>query len=464
MSKQSNAVLINTHIGQSRGKPRLWAEGAALAKAGLKPHQTLKVKFLEESGVVEISKDLTEFDHTIRVSKRTQNGRVKPLLELRHDELAKIFGQDSKVRIVISDGKLTVRLHHIDVKARERMDRLDRKLSAGETLTIGSLFHGGGVMDHAFHKGLENAGVNSYVKVVNELDSRFLSASIQNNSHLWGDDTLFIHSPIETIDMSKACSVDIVLAGVPCTGASLSGRASKKLKFAEQHETSGALFYSFLQFVQFTNPAVIVLENVKQYENTASYTVIQSVLDMLGYDIQDAILKGNEFGALEARERLFMVATTKGMGAFDFSSLEPLREKEKTASEILEVNTDQSLWRTFSYLDEAERKAKAKGNGFKRSYITSESVTTPTIKRTNHKCQSDGVFVQHPTDPTLSRLPTPREHARLKTTPESIIAGLSKTVACEILGQGIIYCVVEALASGIANHCIRRNEILYNAA
>jgi DNA (cytosine-5)-methyltransferase 1 len=452
----TNSVLINTHLGEAKGKPRVWIEGAHITKAGIEPGQILKVRFLAEQGTVEAFPSDDNFDHQVRVSKRTtRSGRVKPLLEIRHDKLLELFGINAKLRVVIRQGKLVIRLHHIDNKTEERVKRLKEKLLKGEPLTVGSLFHGGGTLDFAFHDGMSNSGIRTRTKVVNEIDKDFLSSSVENNQHLFDDETLFIHAPIESIDTSKSCQMDIILAGIPCTGASLSGRAKGKLKFSEAHETAGALFYSFLQFVQSSNAAIVLLENVSQYKSTASYAVIISVLETLGYNVNDAILHGNDYGALEGRKRLYMVATSKGLPELDFNQLvKPAKRYLAAADAFDPLPLDSDAWRTFPYLDDAEVKAKSKGNGFKRSYITHDSVTTPTIKRTNHKCQSDGVFIQHPINPTLSRLPTAKEHARFKTVPESLIEGLSESTACKILGQGIIHNVAMSVAQGIANQCL----------
>ncbi len=451
MSNQT--VLINTKLGVSRRKPRIWVEGHHLRNAGLHPGMTLGVKFA--SGRANLAEDIESPDHAIKVSKRTYRGVEKPLLEVRHDRLAEIFGADAKIRIIARQGRLIIRLHHTTERARARLARLKKRLQAGEKLQVGSLFHGGGTLDHAFHEGLDRSGIQSSVCVVNELESRFLGSSTQNNGHLWEDDTIFLHSPIEDLDLSRACELDVVLAGIPCTGASLSGRASKKLKFAEQHETAGALFFSLLEFVKATNAAMVVMENVPLYQSTASYSVICSVLRSLGYVVNDVILNGNDFGALEGRNRLFMVATTEGLPEIDLTTLLAIREKELNASQVLDpVPLDSDDWREFPYLDKAEQKAAAKGNGFKRNYIDPESSTTNTIKKTNHKCQTDGVFVRHPIDATKSRLPRGLEHARLKTVPESIIQGASEKLACEILGQGIIHAAGVSLAMGIAEQCL----------
>lgn len=229
-----NPVLINTKLTESRGKPRVWIEGAHIARAGIEPGQVLKVRFIEKDRLVEASSTSEDFDFEVRVSKRTtRSGTVRPLLELRHERLVELFGDNATLRVVVREGKIVIRLHHINKRAEERVTRLRDRIQNGEPLTIGSLFHGGGTLDSAFHCGMAEAGIQTVTKVVNEVETSFLSASIENNSHLFNEDTLFIDAPIETIDLRSPGQLDLVLAGVPCTGASLSGRAKGKLKFAK---------------------------------------------------------------------------------------------------------------------------------------------------------------------------------------------------------------------------------------
>ncbi|SOS33008.1 hypothetical protein CFBP6411_01648 [Pseudomonas syringae group genomosp. 3] len=48
---------------------------------------------------------------------------------------------------------------------------------------------------------------------------------------------------------------DLVVAGIPCTGASRAGKAKNKLNSAEQHPSAGSLFIDFLDFVRI-RPAI----------------------------------------------------------------------------------------------------------------------------------------------------------------------------------------------------------------
>ncbi|MNC53354.1 hypothetical protein D3C75_1027560 [compost metagenome] len=50
----------------------------------------------------------------------------------------------------------------------------------------------------------------------------------------------------------------------------------------------------------------------------------------------------------------------------------------------------------------------------------------------------------------VARKFTAKEHARIKTIPESLVDGLSETIAHEILGQSVIFEVVRCLMGHLA--------------
>lgn len=83
--------------------------------------------------------------------------------------------------------------------------------------------------------------------------------------------------------------------------------------------------------------------------------VIKSVLETWGYELEVDILNGNEFGCLENRDRMCVVATTKGMPEFKMDLVKPLKAKPESVSEILEdVPLDADCWKTYQYLADKE--------------------------------------------------------------------------------------------------------------
>ncbi len=442
-------TIINTKLGIHRGKKRLWLEGTKLQREGITPGAKFNLVFRESKMIISVC-DEGQFT----VSRRESNGKVSPIIDVMVSEMAALFEGIDMLRVSIRKGTLIVSAHQYVGKIIERVETLKKKLSSGLALSVCSLFHGGGVLDKAIHSGLAGAGVESFVEVVVEIEKRYLESSLRNNPELWSDKTVVIESPIEWINVSgNTLSADVLIAGIPCTGASRAGKSKNKLAFAELHESAGAYFFYFLNFIVALNPGIVIIENVPEYANTASMAVIRSVLETFGYTLQERILEGNEFGALEKRKRLCVVAITHGLGdafAFDLNGVLPLRKKENCLANVLEpIAPDSNRWKSFDYLADKELRDKAAGKGFARQLLTGAESSCGVIGKSYAKCRSTEPFIVSPCDPTLSRLLTPSEHAKVKAIPLGVIDGLSDTIAHEVLGQSVIYPAFEALGKAL---------------
>lgn len=478
----NNATLINSTVGESKGKPRVWFEGGHVARSGIQSGEVLYVNFSD--GKIEASHNEPEsYDYKFKVSGRTnkKNGVRTPVVDLRHQEID-VVGH-GEIRIAIRGGKVVIR-HFVESefykekykKAQEFLDagntlkiadlfqiknkserceeianRLKNKIHSGLPLDSGEFFCGGGIMQDAIHSGFKRAGVELSTKFVNDIDRKFLGHNAINNCHLWSTDTVFIESPIEKIDFSKSGSVEIICAGIPCLGASLAGRSSLNLRRAEDHSKVGLAFVPLLQAIFELSPAIIQLENVTQYLKTDSMKIITTVLEGLGYNIAVKVLGGDAVGALEKRERMVMVATVSTLNSFDFEDIHFSQTDYQCVGDCLDSNIDEQSdrWKSYDYLKAKEIRDKKKGNNFARTILDQRSTSVPTIKRLNHKAQSDGIFIAHPTNQELSRLPTIEENSRFKTVPLRLINGLSETLGTEILGQGVIWKVFDDLGEAM---------------
>lgn len=440
------ATIINTKLGEHRGKKRVWLEGAKLSREGYNPGTKFEIEPRANHIVLHAHKE-----GRFTVSRRERNGVISPIIDLKADELAQIFDGIEMLRVAIKNGKIIISAHHQQQRVHERLKRLLSKLRSGADLSVCSLFHGGGVLDKALHKGFQSAGIRSKIAVAVELEGRYLDSSLRNNPELWNRHSVAIESPIQSVDLgSTSPQVDIVVGGIPCTGASRAGRSKNKLEFAESHDEAGAMFFNFLQFVKTLNPSIIVIENVPEYQRTASMEVIRSVLASLGYTVQERILDGNEFGALERRKRLCAVAISIGIEGFDLNQAMPLRTKEACLGDILEdVAQDSPRWKSFSYLADKEERDMAAGKGFARQLLTGEDLFCGVIGRDYAKCRSTEPFIINQAQPELSRILTPTEHCRVKAIPLEVINGLSDTVAHQVLGQSIIFPAFEAVGKAL---------------
>ncbi len=380
------------------------------------------------------------------VSRRLRKTHESPVVDITARAIEDVFDGVEQVRVVIKAGLLLITAHLQYAKSSKREARLSARVAALRPLNVCSLFHGGGVLDKALHAGFAKAGLSTVTRIAVELEAAYLDASLRNNPEIWDPDSIVIEGAIESVCLDRQVPVvDLLVAGIPCTGASRAGRTKNKLKHAESHDSAGALFYSALSFIQRLNPAVVILENVPEYENTASMEVIRSVMTNLGYRTEERVMDGSEFGSLEKRKRLCVLGLSKRI-ASSFSLNEvrgtPLVARIETILE--KVPYCSGRWRSFDYLDKKEKRDIQAGKGFRRQLLDGSEYCCGVIGRHYAKCRSTEPFMQHP-DKNLSRLLTPVEHARVKGIPEVVIKDLSDTTAHQILGQSVIFPIFESL-------------------
>ncbi|MGH0003592.1 DNA cytosine methyltransferase [Pseudovibrio ascidiaceicola] len=433
------------------GNRRFWAEGYYLCKEGFTPGMGYNVHVVDDQ--VQLKAD-TLGQYT--VSKRGKEGRLKPIIDLTNNVLAELFEGVERLRVQISKGKIVITAHHQEIKTRKREARLKEKVQRGQSLSVCSMFHGGGILDRALHSGMAQSGLRSGVSIVSELEDEFLNHSMANQD-IWSDDVIALCGPVELMNLRKdPPEVDALFGGIPCTGASRAGRAANKLDHAESHDKAGAMFFTTLRFIEELNPSVAILENVPEYQNTASMEVIRSVLTSMDYKLSERVFDGSEFGSLEKRKRLCVVAVSRGMDPIDLDAILPQLLKPVDLSAILEdLALDADEWKSHASKVEKEKRDRKAGKGFRMQLLDPAAPSCGTIGAGYNKSRSTEPRLIHPEDPDKSRLFTPVEHARVKGIPEELVAGLPATTAHTILGQSVIWPVFEAVGSAIAEHVQR---------
>jgi DNA (cytosine-5)-methyltransferase 1 len=462
-------TVLNIKIGEAREIPRLWMEGDKLSRAGVQigARYALTSPLADRIELRQV--DASYSGDTFNVSQRSRNGNLRPLMEIRSAVLRKVFAFNDKVRVAIRDGRIVITANHLETKMFERMKRLMNKLATGTPLACASAFHGIGILDKALHAGFKRAHISTFVKVAIELESTYLDVSLRNNPELFTNETIAVCSDIRDVDFSRnAPQVEILCAGIPCVGASLSGRAKNSLDFAESHSSAGTLFFDFLEAVKNLNPAFVICENVVPFARSASMAVIRSVLDSLGYNVYETALRGADFGALEDRERLVFIAVCKTLPmTFDWATVKHAAPLYATLGDALDpISNNDPRWKTYDYLATKAKRDKAAGKGFARQLLDRCATSCGTVGRGYWKARSTEPFLKHPTNPELSRLFTPAEHARIKGIPENVIAGESDTIAHEGLGQSVIYPQFQAVGFAIGQEIARMaaNQFVFGQA
>lgn len=344
-----------TKLGENRGRPRLWLEGFKATIAGFAPGIRFNIRKDEDRIMLVLEPDA----HGTRiVSKKVKAGREVPVIDINSSEVLSIFEGYDAVRIVVQEGRICILPLASEIAKRERIKRLHSKLQNHEPLACGSLSHGGGVLDHALHKGLEDAGIETTLAFANEIRPELVEHTRDANN-IWGHNTIALTAPLQELAfdnwaMIQLPKVEALFAGLPCSGASVAGRGKNGAGHAEAHPEVGHLVVGFLAVIAKVNPALVCLENVTQYANTASMHIIRNQLRDMGYNVHETVLKAQDWNALEHRERMCMVAVTQGM-EFDFESLVRPEKVERTLAEVLEpIALDSPLWSPMQGLKDKE--------------------------------------------------------------------------------------------------------------
>ncbi|EFR0233261.1 DNA cytosine methyltransferase [Salmonella enterica] len=205
---------------------------------------------------------------------------------------------------------------------------------------------------------------------------------------------------------------DVLLAGFPCQPFSIAG-VSKKNSLGRKHgfecDTQGTLFFDVARIIRAKQPAIFVLENVKNlksHDKGNTFRIIMNALDELGYDVADCdahgpkdpkIIDGQNFRP-QHRERIVLVGFRRdlklndGFSLSDISTFYPVRRP--TLGELLDAEVDNrytlspKLW---EYLYNYAKKHKAKGNGFGFGMVnpSDKSVVCRTLSARYNKDASE---------------------------------------------------------------------------
>jgi DNA (cytosine-5)-methyltransferase 1 len=433
-------------VGQHRGAPRLYLDMSEVERASFTRGKTYRVEVDEAKVKVTVLAD--EDGDRVVSGKETKTG-FRPVIDLSSKKVLGLFEGHSQVRVVFMQGRIHILPLASVIAQKERLDRLRRKLESGEALAVASLAHGGGIMSHAAHAGAQAAGIGVRQAVVNEIDGDLMETSRRNNS-VWGKETRGLNVAMQELVQDawvfdRLPRVEILEGGIPCSGHSRAGTTKRKLEVPEAHPEVGHLVAPTLMLVQKMQPAVVVIENVPGYKDSASAWILRSMLRDMGYTTSEVVLDSKKFGALESRVRWFMVAMTAGLSV-DLQGLEPDGLETQRIADILDpIEPDDARWRSFDYLKaKAARDAEA-GKGFKMQLVDEQDEKIGTLRKGYHKGGTVDPLLKHPTRAGMLRLLTGDEHARCAGVPPELVKGRTDAEKHQMLGQGVAYEVVKQL-------------------
>lgn len=403
-------------IGENKGSPRIWQEGKYLELAQFHQGDLIRIRYLEDS--ILITQEANG-DHV--VSKK----RNVPVIDINNQKIKKVFDLTRQVQVI-------VRVGVIEIKRTYRTFKIQSRKRNG---TAGHLFSGGGLLDLAS----KLAGYKTKWAVeINKNYADIWQANHEGTMH---------NCPISELDLDMLEPVELLTAGIPCEPFSIARQNQKDQAF---HRNANISMF-VLMAVERWNPYTIILEEVPQYVNSEIGMALIETLKQMGYNVECRLLKGTDFGELMVRKRVAIIATTPP-NVPKFPKGNPISRK---MSEIL-LSPDDPRCEWFhidekQWLKNAWANAKAKGNNFVSQVIRPDSESIGAITRRYFAQQGSNPIVAHPTKPDVYRWLTIIEVKRLLGLPDDYDLGDTKTLAGEVLGQGVLV--------GVFQKVIEENKI-----
>jgi DNA (cytosine-5)-methyltransferase 1 len=428
--EEQNGKLIRMatmSLGENKGKKRVYLQGKWLARAGFATGEKINITFGEGAVTVHLDPDGTR-----KVSGKANGDSV---IDITNDELEQALARYPKLQVECREKTITITPSYT------------AKLVAKRELapTEASVFSGGGFLSEA----AKQAGFEPIMAV--EIDQDYADIYAANHPTATVFNSCVAEVAIER--MKQVGPVGLFTAGICCEPFTNirrldRGGQNKRDKDLppEAHEL-GDMTHWALRAIEACNPHTVVLEEAREYLGSASSYVIMHVLKRLGYNVDGRVIDPLEYGELTGRKRTVIVATT----GREIVWPQPCPSNRRIG-EILE-DVPESEWfcrETKSWLYDHWDKQTGKGNGFAAAQITAESTHVGTIKKRYFAQQGDNPVVAHPTDRSRHRWFTLTEVKRLHGIPDNYILPPAKTVAGEVVGQGVIVSLFRRIIESVA--------------
>ncbi len=177
-------------------------------------------------------------------------------------------------------------------------------------LTAIDLFSGCGGFSYGFQQagfhvvlGVDNTKIALETFETNHNDSKALLLDLHEESAI-----------DEIVTQTKTKAIDVIIAGPPCQGFSLTGTRN-------ENDARNSLFYSVFRLAERLDPKAIIIENVpgllNLYGGKAKKEIIR-LCDKMGYTCNPKLLFAPDYGIPQIRKRVFFVALKKEYGTFEF--------------------------------------------------------------------------------------------------------------------------------------------------
>jgi DNA (cytosine-5)-methyltransferase 1 len=428
MSKNPLIKSYSSKIGERNGTKRIWIESKKLHETQLAEHLRYEPFYDFENKRIILRPG---FANKITVKEKTNS----LVIDILNQNVNVIFNGYQHVVIKFFNEEIVIE------PLKEEINQQKAKQKAYSIIpTAIEIFAGGGTLV----RGLTDAGIKTVAAI--ELEDKYLENLEANNPNV----TTYC-GDLAKLDISLLPNADLVVAGIPCEGYSQAQTKSEKF---EAHPT-GSLGFYVLKIIDAIRPAVVLIEEVPNFKNSAMAAMTRYVLNSMGYQITETILKGNEWGSLTRRKRYCMVASIKKGFSFDETLM---NQSLKKVGDILEIPIEQREWltkdnsATIAYSLIKEQEHIRKGEGFRLERTSIDDTVVATVTKGYYKGRLTDPILIHPENSNMFSWFTPRELARINGLPEDFILTNTKSTNGEIIGQGVCYEAFNAVGKMIIKH------------
>lgn len=186
------------------------------------------------------------------------------------------------------------------------INRVEGFVMRKRAFTCIDLFSGAGGLSEGFRQ----TGFN--VVVANDFDQHSVNTYKLNHP-----ETVVLDGPIENITVEKLLDIpnlgvgklDCLIGGPPCQAFSVYNHQRG------MHDQRSGLFREYLRIVEGIRPKIVVMENVTgitSIEKGLAVNEIMNRLTELGYNVENRILKAEEYGVPQERRRIFFIGSRLG--------------------------------------------------------------------------------------------------------------------------------------------------------
>lgn len=409
-------------MGNTPKGGRIYLQGVWLLKAGFEPEASYAVDFAD--GCVTIH---TAEDGRRKVSAK-QN-RTVPVIDIENQQVRDAFAACSKLQVVTRHGAIVI------TPARTAQLVIERRMS----LTEGSMFSGGGLLTEAA------ASLGFQPRFAVEVDPDY--ADVYEANHPGCDMFACSVEQVSFEALSRYRGIGLLTLGIPCEPYSRSrhwdrgtdaqgSQIRRNRELPPEAHPNGDMVYWAIRAIEATNPHTVLIEEVPDFLKSGAYFILRSVMERLGYNVDARVIDPVEYGGLTTRKRAVIIGRTGQQVNWPA----PVLFSTRTMGDILDP-IEQGEWfteETKPWLFRHWREQEQKGNGFISQKITADSASVGTITKRYFAQQGQHPVVEHPTQPNTYRWLSLAEVKRLHGIRKDYVIGESKTLAGEIIGQGVV--------------------------